>query len=87
MPKCVQCHQYLHPDWSVVIDETNNACKCAFCYTGKKEITVESDDGTPDYTVTKNEAVENYRRYIHDLRHSEKIQNAMMKGQQNPFKM
>ena len=87
MPKCVKCHEFLHPDFCVIVDHTNNACKCVWCYTEKKEIMVEHDDGTPDYPVKKKEAIQNYKIYIQDLKDSEKIQGAMMKKQQNPFKM
>lgn len=86
MPKCVKCDKFFHPDFSVVIDEETNACKCVFCYTDKPSITVENEDGTEPYTVTKVQAEENYRRYIKDLKESEKIQKVLMKGQENPFK-
>ena len=87
MPKCVKCEKYFHPDMSVVVDEVTNACKCVFCYTDKDEIMVENEDGSPSYKVTKAEAIENYRRYIKDLKDSDKVQKVMMKGQENPFKM
>lgn len=86
MPKCVQCQNYFHPDWSVIVDEANGACKCTFCYTGKTELTIEESDGKPSYKVTKGDAILNYKIYIQDLKESEKIQKAMMKGQPNPFK-
>ncbi|KFZ26571.1 MAG: hypothetical protein KQ78_01207 [Candidatus Izimaplasma bacterium HR2] len=84
-PRCVKCENFFHPDWCVVIDETTNACKCVFCYTEKNEITIESEDGSPEYKVTKTQAAENYKRYVQDLKESEKIQKIMMKGQENPF--
>jgi len=87
MPKCVTCGKYLHPDWSVIVDESNGACKCTFCYTGKSELTVMDENGRPEYVLTKEKAIENYKRYIKDLKDDEKIQKVMMKGQENPFAM
>lgn len=87
MPKCVRCDKFFHPDMCVVVDDVTNACKCVFCYVDKQEIMVENEDGSPDYKVTKGEAIENYKRYVQDLKDSPDIQNALAKKQQNPFKM
>ena len=85
MPKCVQCDKYFHPDFSVIVDEFTDACKCVFCYTDKKEVTVETEEGVPSYTVTKKEAEENYIRYIKELRYSDRVANALAgKGSAQP---
>ncbi len=76
MPRCQTCDKYFHPDFSVLMEpgnEENTDCKCVFCYTEKNEITVAGLDGKPDYTVTKAEAVENYRIYISKLKNDPKV--------------
>lgn len=77
MPKCVatNCQKYFHPDFCVQMEPgvDGSPCKCVWCYTGKTEITVSDDDGKPLYTVTKKEAEDNYKRYIQDLKESDKV--------------
>jgi hypothetical protein len=74
MSKCVKCNKFLHPDLCVVIDEDSGACKCVFCYTDKKTITVEDEEtGKMEYQLSKEDAVENYRIYTLDLMNSEKV--------------
>lgn len=87
MPKCCVCDVVVHPDMCVEVDEFSKACKCVWCYTDKKEITIEDESGKPQYTITKAQAAENYRVYLKKLSESEKIQKIMMKGQENPFKI
>ena len=87
MPKCVTCDKVFHPDMCVEVDEFSKACKCVFCYTGKNEITVEDEDGKPQYTVSRVQAIENYDRYLKQLSENEKVRKIMMKGQDNPFNM
>ena len=87
MPKCVTCDNTFHPDMCVEIDEFSKACKCVFCYTGKSEIHVDNDDGSPSHSVTKKQAIENYRIYLKKLSENDKVRNIMMKGQENPFKI
>jgi hypothetical protein len=87
MPKCVKCDQVFHPDMCVEVDEFSKACKCVFCYTEKQEITVTEEDGKPAYTVTKKMAIENYKVYLKKLSEDQRIQKAMMKGQDSPFKI
>ncbi len=86
MPKCVRCEKFFHPDMCVVVDEVTNACKCVFCYTEKQEVMIENEDGSPAYKVSREEAIENYKRYVQDLKESPDIQKTLAKGQQNPFK-
>ena len=85
MPRCCNCDKFFHPDWCVVVNEDDNVCKCVFCHTGKDKVTLTDEDGKPDYKITKFQAIENYKRYIQDLKESKKIQKIMMKGQENPF--
>ena len=74
MPKCVKCDKYFHPDYCVVVNEEDKACKCVFCYTEKKTVTVEDKEtGQTDKVLTKTEAEDAYKRYIQDLRYDEKI--------------
>ncbi len=87
MPKCVKCLDYFHPDMCVVVDEKDMACRCVFCHIEKQEITVENEDGSPSHTVTKKEAIYNYKKYIQDLKESDKVQNILGKEQENPFKI
>ncbi len=78
MPKCVKCDKFFHPDYCVVVNEVNNACKCVFCYTEKKQVTVEDEEtGKPEKVVTKKAAEEEYRRYIKDLRMSDKVADVL----------
>ena len=90
MPKCVatNCQKYFHPDFCVMLEPDNekSPCKCVFCYTEKKEVTVSDDDGKPLYTVTKKEAEENYKRYIQDLKESDKIAKVLTKDDGNRLK-
>ena len=87
MPKCVTCDKYFHPDFSVMMEPDNekSPCKCVFCYTEKNEVTVASDDGKPDYTVTKKEAIENYRRYIQDLKDNPKVAKVLTGNEASKF--
>ena len=74
MPKCVKCDKYFHPDFCVVVNEEDKACKCVFCYTEKKAITVEDEKtGRVDKKVTKVQAEDEYRRYVQDLRYSDGV--------------
>jgi hypothetical protein len=86
MPKCVKCEKYYHPDYCVVIDEVTEACKCAWCYTDKKEITIEDEEtGVVEKKLTKRQAEDQYKRYIHDLRYSEKVADVLAgKGSAQP---
>lgn len=84
MPKCVTCDKMFHPDYSVIVDESNGACKCVFCYTGKDKVTIEdAADGKPDSVVTRREASEKYQEYLTRLSQDEKIRKAMHKGGKN----
>lgn len=87
MPKCVTCDQYFHPDFSVIVDESTNACKCAFCYTEKTELTVEETDGKPSYKVTKAEAIEDYRVYIAKLKDDEKVSKILTGNPMSKFQI
>jgi hypothetical protein len=76
MPRCVKCDKFFHPDYSVLMnpDTEDKACKCVFCYTEKKQVSIQDEEtGKTEKVVTKKQAEEEYRRYIHDLRHEEKI--------------
>ena len=86
MPKCVKCDKFFHPDFCVLVPNDDKACKCVFCHIEKKVVTIEDEEtGKPVKTVTKKEAVEEYRRYVHDLRYSDKIVDALAgKGTARP---
>jgi len=83
MPKCVTCDKYFHPDFSVLLKPgtEDKACKCVFCYTGKTEIHIENEDGSPSYSVNKKQAIENYRIYVKKLKDDPKVA-AVLTGQQ-----
>ena len=85
-PRCVKCQGYFHPDYSVIVDEFTNACKCVFCYTEKKEVTIADEDGKPDYIITKQEAQERYKRYIQDLKESDKIAKILTRDDGNKLR-
>jgi hypothetical protein len=87
MPKCVKCDKFFHPDFCVEVPDSDPVvCKCVFCHIEKKEVTVEDEEtGKPVKTLTKAEAEEEYRRYVHDLRHSDEIVAALAgKGTARP---
>lgn len=87
MPKCVKCDKYFHPDFSVLLkpDTEDKACKCVFCYTEKNEVTVAGLDGKPDYTVTKAEAIENYRIYVAKLKNDPKVAKVLTGNEVSKF--
>lgn len=65
MSVCVKCNQFHHPDYCVVIDEENNACKCVWCYLDKNEITIEdTETGRLIKKLTKKEANKEYMEYL-----------------------
>lgn len=87
MPKCVKCEQYLHPDFCVEVPESDPVvCRCVFCHTEKKTITIEDEEtSVVERVVTKKQAVDEYKRYIQDLRYSEKVADALAgKGTARP---
>ena len=59
----------------------DKACKCVFCYTGKASVTIAGEEGKPDYTVAKKEAIENYRIYVMKLKDDPKV-SAVLTGKQ-----
>lgn len=88
MPKCCTCDKYFHPDFSVLMEpdnEANKDCKCVFCYTGKSEVTVAEEDGKPSYTVTKAEAIENYRVYVNKLKNDPKVAKVLTGNEVSKF--
>ena len=88
MPQCVKCKGFFHPDYSVVVDEATNACKCAFCYVDKDYITIEREDGRgPNEKVTRREAEESYKKYLIRLKEDERIAKLLAKEAENPLKM
>lgn len=89
MPKCVTCDKFFHPDFSVMMEPDNeqSPCKCVFCYTGKPEVTIAEDDGKPSYTVTKAEAIENYRVYINKLKNDPKVAKVLTGNEVSKFKI
>lgn len=87
MPKCVTCDKFFHPDFSVIVDEDTNACKCVFCYTEKSEVTIEEVDGKPSYTISKAEASERYRVYINKLKDDEKVSKVLTGNPMSKFQI
>jgi len=88
MPRCVKCDKYFHPDFSVLMEPNtgSKACKCVFCYTEKNEVTVASEEtGKPDYVVTKQQAIENYRVYIAKLKDDPKVAKVLTGNESNKF--
>jgi predicted dithiol-disulfide oxidoreductase (DUF899 family) len=79
MPKCIKCDKYFHPDYCVEVPESDPVvCRCVFCHTDRKEITIEDEEtGIVEKKVTKREAEDSYKRYIQDLRYSEKVANVL----------
>lgn len=89
MPRCVKCDKYFHPDFSVLLkpDTEDKSCKCVFCYTEKKEVTVSGEDGKPDYTVSKREAEENYRVYVAKLKEDPKVSKVLAGKPKSKFEI
>ena len=86
-PRCVKCDKFFHPDFSVVVDDETNACKCVFCYTEKNEVTItDEESGRPSYNVTKDQAEKNYRRYINELKQSDRVANILTGDVSNKLK-
>ena len=87
MPKCVKCEKFYHPDFSVLLkpDTEDKACKCVFCYTEKNEVTVAGTDGKPDYTVNRQDAIENYRIYVAKLKDDPKVAKVLTGNELSKF--
>lgn len=88
MPQCVKCRELFHPDYSVIIDHSSNACKCVFCYKNQDYIIIEDEGGGGKVEkVYKREAAEKYKEYLHKLKENDKIAKILGKHQQqtNPF--
>ena len=87
MPKCVTCDKYFHPDFSVLLkpDTEDKACKCVFCYTEKNEVTIAEEDGKPSYTVTRAQAIENYRIYVNKLKNDPKVAKVLTGNELGKF--
>lgn len=86
-PRCIKCDQYLHPDYCVEVPDSEPVvCRCVFCHTEKKEITVEDETTkVAEKTITKKQAVDEYKRYVHDLRYDDKILDVLAgKGTARP---
>lgn len=77
MPKCTVCTNLFHPDWVIAVDE--NVYKCVFCQADKKELTVENEDGSPAYKVTKEQAIKNYDIYIKKIMEKDRVKD-IIKG-------
>jgi hypothetical protein len=76
----------IHPDYRVKIDEFDDKVyRCAWCATNKKEITIETTDGKPQYSLTKKEAEQAYHRYLNKLTQDPKIRKLLAKGNDNPL--
>lgn len=86
-PKCCTCDKYFHPDFSVLMEPNtdNKTCKCVFCYTEKSKVTISGEDGKPDYTVTKQQAIENYRVYIAKLKDDPKVAKVLTSNKKDNF--
>lgn len=81
MPKCQICDKLYHPDWCVVVDEDTQAVKCAFCYTGKDELTLENElTGETIEKVTKDEASKNYKMYLREISEKRNVKEIIMGG-------
>lgn len=68
MSLCVKCNNYFHPDFCI---ETNirgdNVIICLFCKLDKKSLTIEDKDGKMIEILSKDDAIERYRRYLNEL--------------------
>lgn len=68
MSKCAVCMDYFHPDYIVYQEIRGDEVKvCAFCRTGKNELTIVDDDGKLKEKVNKKQASIAYKKYLDDL--------------------
>lgn len=83
---CVTCDGVVHPDYRVKIDEFNDkAYKCAWCYTGKKFITIVNKKDNEETYLSKREAIEAYSKYLKKLSEDPKIRKLLFQGKDNPL--
>lgn len=82
MPKCCMCNRFYSPDYSVVVDEKLNVCKCVFCYLEKDSITIESEDTGSQTMLTKEQAAKDYENFVKKIYNSKGVQNKL-----NPSKI
>ena len=81
MPTCDVCRKKFHPDFMLEKKFRGDDIKiCAFCETGKQELTITNKDGTIDRIVKKDEESVKYRRYLNELSNSQKIAEILTKG-------
>ena len=76
MPQCKTCNKFFGPNFSVIVNESNNDMQCAFCYLQKDEITVETEDGREE-VVTKERANKEYMQYLKKLYKSDRVQDVI----------
>lgn len=75
------CDCLVHPDYMVSIDEFDDkAKKCAWCYTGKKTVTLVDEKTHEESDLSKRECVEAYQRYLNKLTQDPKIRKMMFQG-------
>ena len=60
MSKCVRCGNLFHPDFCLIIDESDNSTECVFCHLNKNTVTIKRDEGEGEKEVTKDEASNKY---------------------------
>lgn len=63
MPQCAKCKNWFDPGFTVPAEDNDNLC--VFCVRDVDKVSIKGNNGTT--TITKNEVIEAYRRFIKDV--------------------
>ena len=83
MPKCIKCNDFFHPDYCIDVlpdDEKDTAKVCVFCKINKDKVTIEEENGEFVCEVKKTDAVNQYKKYVGELKESRKIAHLLKTG-------
>lgn len=83
MPKCIKCKKFFHPDFCVDVEspfikKEEEVKMCVFCHLNLKEVTAQFPDG--DKKISKQQAINEYKRYIDHLSKNRKIDHLIKTG-------
>lgn len=77
MGQCKTCNNFFPPKLMIVVDEGLNHQQCVFCKAGKEYITIVDEKTGKEEVITKSYVIDEYKKYISELRNSEKIKNVI----------
>ena len=83
MPKCVKCNEFLPPNYTEVIVNSQPDQKgdypqqCIFCKSGldEVELEVERDSGKFTKKFTKNECLAEYKEFLKKVKDSKNVKD------------